>query len=457
MKINQIKKYYEKYVNPGAKTMASFFSHGNDIFLKAKGSYIFTEKRKKILDITGGLGVLNLGHNHPEIIKERIKFQKNSNLEVHKNILSRHIAKLSKKISDVLPKDLTMSYFCNSGAEANEGAIKAAYKYHQGKRKTILHSDISFHGRLIASGSITPFLSKIKFPKSLNAKIFKHNDIEGIKKVIKTNLRKFGHPNIFSIIVEPYNHTKAIPCEYKFLKEIRKLCNKYKIILIYDEVYTGWSKTGTLFYFMRYRDICPDILTTSKSLGGGKASIAAYIMKREIFKKCYGTFQEHTLHSTTFNGFGEECITAMKSIDLLKKKKYCQSAKNIEKIVNKRFSLISKNYPQYNMTLRGCGAIQKIYLNNFNLVKNIVSYKLSKREKKLINLFKTRILEVAIIDELYHKYKIFSFYTLSTIVVSPSLIIKSKELNYFFDSFEKILKQGTENIITNYIKRLKND
>ena len=79
--------------------MASFFSHGNDIFLKAKGSYIFTEKRKKILDITGGLGVLNLGHNHPEIIKERIKFQKNSNLEVHKNILSRHIAKLSKKIS----------------------------------------------------------------------------------------------------------------------------------------------------------------------------------------------------------------------------------------------------------------------------------------------------------------------------------------------------------------------
>ena len=79
------------------------------------------------------------------------------------------------------------------------------------------------------------------------------------------------------------------------------------------------------------------------------------------------------------------------------------------------------------------------------LIDNI----LSKVEKKMISLIKTRILEVAINDELYHKYKIFAFQTLSAIVVSPSLIIKSKELNYFFDSFEKILKLGTENIIQN--------
>ena len=265
--------------------------------------------------------MLNLGHNHPEILKERIKFQKNFNLEVHKNILSRHIAQLSKKISDVLPKDLTMSYFCNSGAEANEGAIKAAYKYHSGKRKIILYSDIAFHGRLIASGSITPYLSKISFPKVLNSKTFKHNYLNSVKKIINNNVRKFGHANIFAIIVEPYNHTRAFACEYKFLKGIRRLCNKHKIILIYDEIYTGWCKTGTLFYFMRHKGICPDILTTSKSLGGGKASIAAYIMKRKIFKKSYGNFRDHALHSTTFNGFGEECVTTIKSIEILKKKK----------------------------------------------------------------------------------------------------------------------------------------
>ena len=224
---------------------------------------------------------------------------------------------------------------------------------------------------------------------------------------------------------------------------------------IYDEVYTGWCKTGSLFYFMRYKGICPDILTTSKALGGGKATIAAYVMKSNIFKKSYGNFKDHALHSTTFNGFGEECVTAIKSIEILKRKKYCNSAKNIEKIVNKRFKILSKKHPTFKMTHKGCGAIQKIYLNNFSEVQNIISKKLNNKEKKIIDLIKARLLEVAIIDELYNSYKIFAYYTLSTIVISPALVIKTKELNYFFDCLDKILNIGVENIIVKYLNRLK--
>ena len=454
MKLNKIIKYYEKYVNPITAKASSLFSHSKDIFLKGKGVYIFTDKKKKILDITGGIGVLNLGHNHPKILEERIKFQKNYYLEVHKNILSRHTAKLSKKISDVLPKDLSMSVFCNSGSEANEGAMKAAYKYHNGKRKTILCSNIGFHGRLIGSSSITAGLRKKNFTPKINSKTFTHNSLSSIKKIIDNNVREFGHSNIYAIIVEPYSHIHASACNYNFLKGIRKLCNKNKIILIYDEVYTGWCKTGTLFYFMRHRGVCPDMLTTSKSLGGGKATIAAYVMKREIFKKCYGNYGDYELPSTTFNGFGEECVTSIKAIEILQNKKYCKSAMNIEKITNKRFNLLSKKYPEYKMILRGCGAIQKIYFNNFNLIREFINHKLNNKEKKMISLVKNRILESSILDELYFKYKIWAFQSISKIVVSPSLIIKSKELNYFFDSLEKILVQGSENIIKNYINRL---
>ena len=107
------------------------------------------------------------------------------------------------------------------------------------------------------------------------------------------------------------------------------------------------------------------------------------------------------------------------------------------------------------MIHRGCGGLQKIYINNQEIVQNIVKKKLKKKEKKLINLIKSRILEIAIIDELYNKYNIFSLRTISTIVISPSLVIKSKELNYFFDSFEKILDLGPEIIIKKYISRLK--
>ena len=107
------------------------------------------------------------------------------------------------------------------------------------------------------------------------------------------------------------------------------------------------------------------------------------------------------------------------------------------------------------MIHRGCGAVQKIYINNYKSVQNIINEKLKKKEKKLIKLIKNRILEKAINDELYYRYKIFAFQTLSTIVISPSLVIKSKELNYFFDSLEKILSLGSESIIKKYINRLK--
>ena len=86
------------------------------------------------------------------------------------------------------------------------------------------------------------------------------------------------------------------------------------IVLIYDEVYSGWCKTGNLFYFMNFKDVEPDVLTSGKSLGGGKASISAYTCKNKIFKKSYDNLRDATLHSTTFNALGEETITAIEAI-----------------------------------------------------------------------------------------------------------------------------------------------
>ena len=454
MNIKKINKYYTKHINTIEKDKVNQFSHSKDIFLKAKGVYIFTKNNKKILDVSGGIGVLNLGHNHPEIINERIKFQKNSNLEVNKNILAPHTAMLSKKISDVLPKELTMSYFLNSGAEANDAAIKTAYKYHNGKRKIILTSETGFTGRLISTGSVTLNL-KNKYPKIFQTQHFKVNDIKKIKKIIEKSIKKNGTINIFAILIEPFNHTTMQPCEYGFLLAIRKICNKYKIILIYDEIYTGWSKTGSLFYFMRYQGVCPDLLTTSKSLGGGKASIAAIVMRSKIFRTAYQNKNDYSLLSSTFNGFGEECVTAIKAIELLSKKKYCNFAKNIEKIIKKNFEKLSTKHVDYKMDIKVCGALSKIYFNNGSVVQKIINNKLSNLEKKKIDALKGVILQASILDELYFKYKIWAFQSVSKIVISPSLIIKDNELNYFFDSLGRILECGPEKIIKTYINRRK--
>ena len=132
--------------------------------------------------------LLNHGHNHERIINARIDFQKNNKVEVHKNFLCPYLAALSHNISQILPGNLNVSYLPNSGAEANEGALKLAYKYHEGKRNYILHSDISFHGKLLGTGSISASPEvKFKFPGLISKDTFKWNDLEDLKSFCENN------------------------------------------------------------------------------------------------------------------------------------------------------------------------------------------------------------------------------------------------------------------------------
>ncbi len=452
MQINEIKDLYEKYVNKGLKDEISLFSFSNDIFLKGKGVFIYT-KNKRILDITGGIGVLNHGHNHPKIIKSRIKYNKNFRLEVHKNILSPHVALLSKKISKFLNNHLTNTYLCNSGAESNEASIKAAFRFHEGKRKTILHSNISFHGKLITTGDISSPLKNLNFPKSIKKREFIFNSIESIKKIEFDLKRKKN--DYFALIIEPYSASTATATNEKFLKYIRNFCNKNKILLIFDEIYTGWCKTGSTFYFQRYKNIYPDFLTTSKSLGGGKASIAACIMKKEIFNKVYGNIKSSSLHSTTFNGFGEECITAIEALKIIRKDNYNAKAKSLGKKINREFLELNNKFPDFRMKIKGCGGIQKIYFDLNQRISKIYDNKNFKNNYKNLFFLKKKLFEIALIDTLYFKYNIFAYHSLNSLVVSPSLVINHKEINYLFLSLKNIFKNTPENIIKDYLKRVK--
>ena len=314
------------------------------------------------------------------------------------------------------------------------------------KRKTILHSSNSFHGKLVATGSISSPLKNYNFPNVLKKKEFQVNNFSKFEKIEKKYKKNC---DIFALIIEPYSSSTTTAVSERFLKKIVNFCKKNKIILIYDEIYTGWCKTGTTFYFQRYKNIYPDILTTSKSLGGGKASIAACILNKKIFNKVYGNIIDSTLHSTTFNGFGEECITAVEALKILKKEKFNSKAKLIEKYINKKFEKLNKDYPSFNMMLKGVGGIQKIY---FDL--NKISYQVSNKKKfQKLYAFKKRLFEIALIDTLYLKYNIFAFHSLNSLVLSPSLIIKKKQIDYVFSSLDKIFKLGPSLIIEKYLNR----
>ena len=197
LSIDEVKNLYKTNVSPAQVKLLSAFSFGKDLSDTSEGCYIFTKSGKKILDFTGGFGVLNHGHNNQRIIDARINFQKKKKVEVHKNYLCPYLAALSHNIANILPGDLNVSYLPNSGAEANEGAIKLAYKFHEGKRKYILHSNISFHGKLLGTGSISASPEvKFNFPGLSNTDTFNWNNIESVKEKIQ----KY-EAEIFAVII----------------------------------------------------------------------------------------------------------------------------------------------------------------------------------------------------------------------------------------------------------------
>lgn len=132
--IDRVHELYRDHVSRSQVSLIGSFGFGRDLVDHAEGAWIHLRDGRRILDFTGGVGVLNHGHNHPRILAVRERFQRERRMEVHKNFFSPYVAALSHNLATLLPGDLNISYFPNSGGEAVEGAVKLAYKYHAGHR-----------------------------------------------------------------------------------------------------------------------------------------------------------------------------------------------------------------------------------------------------------------------------------------------------------------------------------
>lgn len=345
--ISEVKKLYGQFVSRSLSSTYSKFGFGNDLAESASGCYITTVDGRKILDATGGIGVLNHGHNHPEVLRIRKLFQEQERMEVHKAFHSQFLAALASTVASMLPDGLDSSYFPNSGAEAIESAMKMAYKYHNGERKVILHASFSFHGKLFGSGSITGS-SEVgyEFPKIPGIDSFEYNDLASFKECLRRNKKPDGSSDVYAVVIEPMNVSSLIAADSEFLNELRGLTEREDIILIFDEVYSGWCKTGDLFYFMRTPKLVPDILVYAKSFGGGKASISGLTANRDVFRAAYDNLRDSTLQSTTYFGFGEETATALEALRIIRDDNYVEKSRKLETNMSMRLHRLREKFPR---------------------------------------------------------------------------------------------------------------
>ena len=458
LSIESVHELYKNFINPNQTNIFSALPFGKELFEKAEGAHMFTESGKKILDFTGGLGVLGLGHNHPRIINARIQFQKERKIEVHKIIFSKYMAALSSSIASLLPGELNKSFFLNSGAEAVEAAIKICYKFYKGEKKYILYSDKSYHGKLIGSGSVSgSYKSNNQFPEMKNCLNFKFNDLVDLEKKLEICKKGGG---VYSVIIEPYSASLLQSCSDKFMEKLFVLKKRYDFKIIFDEVFTGFFKSKKMFYFQNFKNIEPDVICLSKTLGGGKSSISCLVTDESLYNKSYGKLNDTFLHTTTYNGFGEESVTALEALNILSESEFQNKVDSLSSLLTEKLKAIKSKHNDKIETIKGTGILNGIIFKSYSSSLANITEKLPIKFVKDKSFFLKKITATAVSCELYEKFNILcsindSAYS-NHMCISPSLVIDHGSVNYFFESLDKVLTGNLNlksvELIFNYLK-----
>jgi putrescine aminotransferase len=456
LEIDEVHDLYRKHVNSSRVDLLSSFDFGRELISEAQGIWLTTKARRRIMDFTGGIGVLSHGHNHPRILEVRRRFQEQKRMEVHKNYFSPYVAALGHNLASILPGDLDYSFFPNSGSEAVDGALKTAIKYHGGKRNKILYSDIAFHGKLFGPASVTCSPeNNFSYPRLPGCEQFVYDDIESVKKKIDESRDERGQSSYAGLILEPMNVSNMRQCSPEFLRELREICTKEDIVLIFDEVYSGWCKAGTLFYFMRIEGLVPDVLCMAKSFGGGKASISGIVTRKPIFEQAFDNPSSANLQTSTFYAFGEETVTALEAVNIIVEDNYVGRSQHIETRIREHFARLREKHPKFVRDARGSGAIHGVFLNAGPEILNKMIGLLPGELFDDANFMK-KLVTAAVVSDLYTEHDILTFISLGVdihLIVAPSLIVEDDELDHFFECLDKTLSKGLMRLVTTFAKK----
>ena len=321
-------------------------------FKFGKGSYLYSTNGKKYLDFCAGIAVLSLGHAHPKLINS-IKKQSKKLWHVSNAFEIPEGEKLAKKLCQKTFADYVI--FQNSGTEATEAAIKVARRYFfsigKPNKNRILCVKNSFHGRTIAAifASGSKKMTEGFGPKVPGFDHFTFADHKSLKKKINKNTA--------AIMIETIGGESGIKVIPDFcLKELRKLCNKKKILLILDEVQCGISRSGDFLAFER-SNVKPDIVPIAKGIGGGFPIGAVLMNKKVASGMTPGT------HGSTFGGNPLAMAVGNTVMDIVSKKNFLNNIKKLSKYFLFKLNQIKDKYPNIIKEIRGKGLLIGIQLH----------------------------------------------------------------------------------------------
>jgi len=344
------------------KYIAHTYARYPILLVQGKGTRVWDMDGREYLDFVAGLAVCNLGHCHPKVVKA-IQEQAEKLIHVSNFYYIEPQIQLASLLCQHSFGDKV--FFCNSGAEANEGAMKLARKYAkekmEGDRYEIITMERSFHGRTLATLTAT---AQEKFHKGYSPLMpgFKYvpfNNVEAVKNAIDSKT--------CAVMLEPIQGEGGVNCPSEgYLKAIREICDEKRILLIFDEVQVGMGRTGRLFAY-EHEGVEPDMMTLAKSLAGG-VPIGALLMKKEIAE----SFKPGD-HASTFGGNPLATAAGVAALTAILEEGMLENCQKVGDYFLKRLEEIKRKFP-FIQEVRGKGLIlgMELKMDGSSIVKGMM-------------------------------------------------------------------------------------
>ncbi len=419
---------HEKYVNRTLATVIKTIGF-DKCYKRAKGAYLYDAEGNDYLDFLTGYGVYGMGRNHPVIakaVKDAIDMDLPNMVQLDCALLS---GLLAERIVKLLNNRLTACFFCNSGAEANEGAIKFARAHT--KKHRIISMSHGYHGMSFGALSITishnfqdgygPFLP--------GAENIPHYDAEALEQKLKEG-------DVAAFIFEPVQGKGVNFPKDDFFQKAQQLCRKYGALFIADEVQTGLGRTGKMFAFQHW-DLDPDIVTMAKALSGGYVPCAAFVTTREIHQSSFSSLDRCVVHSTTFGRNNLAMVCGLATIDVLEKEGLVENCAKAGKILLDRLNALKEKH-SFIKEVRGKGLMIAV---EFQEPKGILQKAAWKGLKAANDALFTQMIVTSMMD----KHRILTqvaSHGLDALKILPPFIITEKEIDRFVNGLDDVLSSA---------------
>ncbi len=340
----EIREDFARYVVPS-------YARFDVVLQRGEGSYVWDIDGRRYLDFGGGIAVCSLGHGNPEITKALVE-QSRELLHVSNLYYNAPQGRLAKRLVDLIGPG--RCFFCNSGAEANEGLYKLARKFGHGEaRYEIITTFESFHGRTLAGIAAT---GQEKVKKGFEPMVggFKHvpfNDLDAMRHAVT--------PQTVAILVEPIQGESGVTLATpEYLRGLRQLCDERDLLLFFDEVQAGHFRTGKFQSWQRILGkagrggdgpFLPDAVSMAKSLGGGFPIGAFWVSEK------YSNLLSAGSHATTFGGTPLGCAVALKILDVIERDGLAENALNVGEFLISELRALQQKFPGVIREVRGLG------------------------------------------------------------------------------------------------------